>query len=102
MFVSRRTHKSVLDEMKKIRQELYELESSLYHADYVITTYKRRNAVLTDEVYNLRRKIQTDNTFTKRELQILLSLCHPDKHDGKDIAGEMTKKLLDLKKNMSS
>ncbi len=35
--------------------------------------------------------------FTKEEIQKLILLCHPDKHDGKPMANEMTAKLLAMK-----
>jgi hypothetical protein len=35
--------------------------------------------------------------FTKEEIQKLILLCHPDKHDGKPMANEMTAKLLTMK-----
>lgn len=34
--------------------------------------------------------------FTNAEVRKLLQLCHPDKHDGKPMAVEMTQKLLTL------
>lgn len=35
--------------------------------------------------------------FTDDELTKLIQLCHPDKHDGKPMANEMTAKLLTMK-----
>ena len=35
--------------------------------------------------------------FSQEEIRKLISLCHPDKHDGRQIAVEMTQKLLQLK-----
>lgn len=35
--------------------------------------------------------------FSQEDIRRLISLCHPDKHDGKQIAVEMTQKLLQLK-----
>lgn len=35
--------------------------------------------------------------FSQEEIRKLISLCHPDKHDGKQMAVEMTQKLLQLK-----
>ena len=35
--------------------------------------------------------------FSQEEIRKLISLCHPDKHDGRQIAIEMTQKLLQLK-----
>ncbi|PHR58762.1 MAG: hypothetical protein COA47_10170 [Robiginitomaculum sp.] len=33
--------------------------------------------------------------FTPEEINQLITLCHPDKHDGKKLAVEMTQKLLE-------
>jgi hypothetical protein len=44
---------------------------------------------------NIKSDIFTDTDITK-----LIQLCHPDKHDGKPIANEMTQKLLKLKEKM--
>lgn len=39
------------------------------------------------------------NQFTPEEITRLILLCHPDKHDGKQMATEMTAKLLHLKES---
>lgn len=44
----------------------------------------------------LLMKLQSQ--FSEEELTKLINLCHPDKHDGKPMAVEMTQKLLTLKK----
>lgn len=36
--------------------------------------------------------------FSDSELKQLLSLCHPDKHDGKESAIKLTQKLLKMRK----
>jgi hypothetical protein len=36
--------------------------------------------------------------FSQDEIKRLLMLCHPDKHDGKAMAVEMTQKLLRLRR----
>lgn len=38
--------------------------------------------------------------FSADDIQRLLMLCHPDKHDGKQMATDMTAKLLKLKEQM--
>ena len=38
--------------------------------------------------------------FSKDELQRLIQLCHPDKHDGKEMATEITAKLVKMKEKM--
>lgn len=35
--------------------------------------------------------------FSQEDIRRLIHLCHPDKHDGKPMAVEMTQKLLSLK-----
>lgn len=40
--------------------------------------------------------------FTADDMQRLLMLCHPDKHDGKQMANDMTAKLVALKKKLES
>lgn len=38
--------------------------------------------------------------FTKKDVQALLALCHPDKHGGKQLAHDMTVRLLELRDNL--
>lgn len=38
------------------------------------------------------------NTFSDEDIKRLLMLCHPDKHGGKEMARQMTTKLLTLRK----
>ena len=37
------------------------------------------------------------NEFSDAEIKSLISLCHPDKHGGREVANEITKKLLAIK-----
>lgn len=37
------------------------------------------------------------NPFTPEELKVLIGLCHPDKHGGKESANKMTQKLLSMR-----
>ena len=37
--------------------------------------------------------------LTQDEIKKLLQLCHPDKHDGKQLAVDMTQRLLELRKS---
>jgi hypothetical protein len=43
---------------------------------------------------------QASAIFTADDVQRLILLCHPDRHDGKPMATEMTAKLLALKGSM--
>lgn len=40
---------------------------------------------------------KTQPQFSDDELTKIIMLCHPDKHDGKPMATEMTQKLLSIK-----
>lgn len=51
--------------------------------------------MLTEQVQELKGKSQV---FTPDEIKTLITLCHPDKHGGKDSAHRMTQKLLQLRK----
>lgn len=41
---------------------------------------------------------KTTSGLSQEDIKRLLQLCHPDKHDGKQMASEMTAKLLALRK----
>lgn len=44
----------------------------------------------------------TPKGLTEGDVDRLLMLCHPDKHDGKPMAVDMTARLLDLRKQLRS
>lgn len=46
---------------------------------------------------NARGVIESSNPFDKKDIRKLLSLCHPDKHGGSEVAEEMTRKILKLR-----
>jgi hypothetical protein len=54
---------------------------------------------LGGDYFLLHAKIPADQTpqFTADDLQRLIQLCHPDRHDGKPLATQMTQKLLKVK-----
>lgn len=71
---------------------------------------------LDAEVYSLRRQLKQaylelihspfkrpkqeppgDYQFSKEDIKRLITLCHPDKHGGKEMAKEMTQKLIRLR-----
>ncbi len=55
---------------------------------------------LGGEEFIKRGEAAKDDRFTAEDIQRLLMLCHPDKHDGKQMATDMTQKLLKLKEAM--
>ncbi len=42
-------------------------------------------------------KIRHAHPLSAEEVKKLISLCHPDKHDGSHVATEMTQRLLDIR-----
>ncbi|GEM_PF-4402544 len=55
---------------------------------------------LGGEQFLQHARIAPPQQFNADDVQRLIMLCHPDKHDGKAIATEMTQKLLRLKETM--
>ena len=45
-------------------------------------------------------KASTSKQFDRSELNVLISLCHPDKHNGKSSANNMTSRLIELRKEL--
>lgn len=61
----------------------------------------RRINDLGGETFLSRGEAQNKQSqFSADEVQRLLMLCHPDKHDGKQMATDMTAKLLKLKEQL--
>lgn len=51
------------------------------------------------ELHNFSKyKRPTSTQFNTAEIKTLLSLCHPDRHGGKESAKRITQKLLELRK----
>ena len=48
--------------------------------------------------YNSSRGQKNDTQFSKDELQDLLRLCHPDKHNNSEKATKVTQKILELRR----
>jgi len=54
------------------------------------------------EAFLKRAKIPTGCEFEPEDVQRLIQLCHPDRHDGKPLATEMTQKLVALKQKLEA
>jgi hypothetical protein len=54
---------------------------------------------LVDQINELggERFLVYGHLFTERELDVLVKLCHPDKHQGSKEANEMTSLLLEIR-----
>lgn len=63
--------------------------------NYVVS---RHNDVvdLCEQLHSELKTQAVSSQFTQQELKSLVRLCHPDKHNGKQIANDLTAKLLDL------
>lgn len=97
MFVS--THEA---EINRIEQERRNLSSQLF---YVNSKYEK----LLDQWNDLVKKINSKGGdrflnsdpieigFSQDEIKKLIALCHPDKHQQKQSAVEMTQKLLAMR-----
>ena len=90
-----------------IRQSSYEaLERQHYTLIRAHNNLIDRYNNLVDEWNGLVQKInecggqmsnQQNTQFTPDELRTLLSLCHPDKHGGKESATRITQKLIAMR-----
>ena len=92
---------------KAVRQRT-EAESSLFVLQLRYSALADRYSELIAEWNALVKRINakggeqflegsSNNQFTEDDIKKLLQLCHPDKHNGKQIAVDMTQKLLQLR-----
>ena len=93
----------------KARRQRDEAESSLFVLQLKYAALADKYTELIAEWNALVKKINAKGgqqflegnisqpQFTEEELKKLLQLCHPDKHGGKQMAVDMTAKLLQLR-----
>jgi len=79
-----------------VNQELSESVSFLRKALVLINEKNREILRLTTKVSDLELKKET-SAFTQEEIQAMIRLCHPDKHNNSDTANNITKKLLSVR-----
>lgn len=79
-----------------VNQELSESVSFLRKALVLINEKNREILRLTTKVSDLELKKET-SVFTQEEIQAMIRLCHPDKHNNSDTANNITKKLLSVR-----
>lgn len=80
------------------------------HAEHFALLFKHRDLVRDwnslVELVNAKGGLQAlkmrgeSTQFSSDDIKRLLVLCHPDKHDGKQLAHDMTKKLLALRESI--
>ena len=83
------------------------LKSTLMEAQFRANTHKIAYETLVDKYNNLVTRVNKlggasflqgeSLQFNKDEIKSLISLCHPDKHHGSEIAKDITAKLLELR-----
>lgn len=80
---------------------------ALDRAQFFMQEYNRVTARLNALIDIINAKggedfllMEVESQFSADELTKLINLCHPDKHDGKPMAVEMTQKLLQLKERL--
>lgn len=94
MFVTSATHRRVQEQRNEATRKAIK-----YQMEY-LTLLREWNA-LVEEVNNgqrVRAVAPRNSTFTPEEIETLVSLCHPDKHNGSERANKMTARLLQLRK----
>lgn len=108
MFVRQSVHDALKEHARQLlaRAIVAEQDAKLYEAQY----FKLKNAT-EDRLKETVEKILRDHgmlegqkqIFSKEEVERLIRLCHPDRHEGirQVAATEMTAKLLTIKKGMS-
>lgn len=85
------------DSLMKLKAELLVAQSQLDAlTDKWNALVKRVNARGGEEF--LSSGGSSSSQFSKAEIAQLIKLCHPDKHGGSEVAGEITRKLLTLRK----
>jgi len=82
-------------EVRKRIQAENEAEYNLMKYNLLVKRINR----LGGEVF-LNKTSISNTQFDRSELNVLISLCHPDKHNGKTSANSMTTRLIELRKEL--
>lgn len=97
MFVSSSTHEKALSRLYRAKAELDHAVQMYNRLNDKWNALVRRINKLGGEEFLSGGERKTPAQFSADDLQRLIQLCHPDKHDGKPLATEMTQKLLKMK-----
>lgn len=101
MFVRQSTYNKAL---KKINELQLALSINSSQLDYTVDAFHSLQARWNALVGRINEKggegfLEGESAqLTQAEIRQLLQLCHPDKHDGKQLAVDMTHRLLQLRK----
>ncbi len=85
-----------ISEEYKEQREKYKVLFHKEQKDYISLALfiERHGGIENIEKNNNKQNKQ----FNNKEIDTLIRLCHPDKHNGKDSATEITQKLLEIRK----
>lgn len=102
-----------VSELKKLRRDYKDLQNDYDFYYEAAQLYYNKHDKLLDEWNSLARQIKkhggwqhmkacasgnkTVSGFTQDEINKLVILCHPDKHNGKQMAQDLTKKLIAMR-----
>jgi regulatory protein YycI of two-component signal transduction system YycFG len=87
-------------------EEIRELTAKVMHLMLALQNEQRMRGKALEQLDQLRHIFHgfkttpqqaTNKQFTQDEIKRLILLCHPDKHQGKQIAHELTHKLLSMR-----
>lgn len=102
MFVLQKKYDKVLETARKTKYQL-EILLGQYHA--LLQQYNnmvhRINKLGGEEFLNKAKipnvVVKQEKQFDAEEIKRLIQLCHPDKHNGKPMAVEMTARLVKMR-----
>lgn len=93
---------ALLADLKKTESRLSDKSSRLSRLEFehrsLVARYnqmvREHNAMVDEFAYN---STSGGNPFSPEDLKVLIGLCHPDKHGGKDSAKRITQILLEMR-----
>ena len=100
MFVLKSKYKRLLSKHELLISEYTKLSREYYD---LVTKWERMNELLGEKgvlelgMLEFIENIRKNQIFSKEEIKVLISLCHPDKHENSKKAEEITKKLLSMR-----
>lgn len=99
MFVFQSTYDKLKRKHRKVTSEVYALRLELAAITRKWNDLVNRVNALGGEKF--LNETKPDTQFNLAEIRQLLSLCHPDKHNGKPAATEITRKLISLRNHLN-
>ncbi len=92
MFVTTTRYNNLLEDYKTLKTEF---SQQITKWNDLVTTINNKGG---EDFLENAQILQDKVLLEKSDIKKLISLCHPDKHRGKDTAIEMTQKLLLVRK----